>query len=507
MADSDFFNLGAFTSFHLSQEVALSDLRVPGSPRNWTGAELAETSDNVARGLLACGFKKGDRIAILGENSAEFLIAFSAMLKARIVPVPINYRLPAEMIAYIIRDSGARAAFVDEERTNSVALPRFALYGSHEESLGGLAAHGRCDTSDKPDVGVERDSVAYILYTSGSTGKPKGVLLTHGGQSWALSRHMKAIPPGALRPLVVAPYYHMNGLYFSMVCVASANPFVLLPRFNARDYIAALRNFRCPNLSGIPSMFAMALRERDLLDGFDFSFVTSITMGSAPLSDKLLTEMKSLFPKAAITNAFGLTEAGPYIFGPHPKGLPTPPLSIGYPASGVEIRLANSTDGDSGVLLIKSPGLMGGYLNLPKETSARFQDGWYATGDIVRRDKDGFFFYVGRADDMFNCGGENVYPGEVEKLLETHPDVAQAAVVAVDDSIKGQVPFAFVVRKSGSAITVEELKAYALRQGPAHSHPRFIAFLDEMPVASSHKYDRKALSARAQEAARASDRA
>jgi acyl-CoA synthetase (AMP-forming)/AMP-acid ligase II len=298
----------------------------------------------------------------------------------------------------------------------------------------------------------------------------------------------------------------MNGLYFSMVCVASGNPFVLLPRFNARDYIAALRTHRCPNLSGIPSMFAMILRERDLLIGSDFSFVRSITMGSAPLSERLLTEVKSLFPNAVITNAFGATEAGPYIFGLHPKGIPTPPLSIGYPASGVDIKLMDATDENSGVLYIRSPGLMGGYLNLPNESALRLQDGWYATGDIVRRDQDGFFFYVGRADDMFNCGGENVYPGEVEKLLESHPDVAQAAVVAVDDAVKGQVPFAFVVRKSGTDVTSDALKIYALKLGPAHSHPRFVVFLDEMPVAPSHKYDRKALSARAQELARVSGR-
>ena len=150
---------------------------------------------------------------------------------------------------------------------------------------------------------------------------------------------------------------------------------------------------------------------------------------------------------------------------------------------------------------------MTGYLNLPEVTAARLVDGWYDSGDVMRRDADGFYYFVGRADDMFVCGGENVYPGEVERLLERCPGVAQAAVVPVPDEIKGAIPVAFVVRSPGSTADTESVKAFALREGPAFAHPRFIIFRDVIPVASTHKVDRAALVADAAQLSRAAGRA
>ena len=140
---------------------------------------------------------------------------------------------------------------------------------------------------------------------------------------------------------------------------------------------------------------------------------------------------------------------------------------------------------------------MPGYLNLPEETGRRIRDGWYSTGDVMRRDENGFFFFVGRNDDMFVCGGENIYPGEVEKLLETHPSVAQAVVVPVPDEIKGQLPVAFVVIKPGAELTEEEVKQHALLHAAAYQHPRQVTFLDEMPLAGTNKVDRGQLIERA----------
>ena len=136
---------------------------------------------------------------------------------------------------------------------------------------------------------------------------------------------------------------------------------------------------------------------------------------------------------------------------------------------------------------------MPGYLNLDRVTAERVRDGWYTTGDLMRRDVDGFFYFIGRADDMFVCGGENVYPGEVEGMLERHPGVAQAAVVPVPDEIKGQIPVAFVVATPGQAISEAELRRYALDHGPAYAHPRAVVVVPEIPVAGTHKVDRHRL--------------
>ena len=280
----------------------------------------------------------------------------------------------------------------------------------------------------------------------------------------------------------------------------------MLPRFDARRYLEIVAHHRCTLLSGIPSMFALMIRERDLTQTLDLSSVHHVTIGSAPLTDALLTQVKALFPNADVENGYGTTEAGPAVFGPHPDGLPRPPLSLGYPLADIGCELVDGESADQGVLALRTKALMDGYLNLPAATASRMRDGWYLTGDIMRRDAEGFYYFVGRADDMFVCGGENVYPGEVEKLLERHPDIAQAVVVAAPDDIKGQIPVAFVVPRSNRNPTIAEIKRYTLAEGPAYAHPRFVEFISSLPVSGTHKIDRTALTAVAERIVKAAGR-
>jgi acyl-CoA synthetase (AMP-forming)/AMP-acid ligase II len=227
----------------------------------------------------------------------------------------------------------------------------------------------------------------------------------------------------------------------------------------------------------------------------DLSSVEFLRMGSAPVSQSLMDAIHRTLPKAAVTNAYGTTEAGPVVFGTHPKGLPQPEMSVGYPYPEVQLRLIgeNGKPSDHGVLEMKSPAIMNGYHNRPDIVPPITGDGFYNTGDVFRRDENGFYFFVGRTDDMFVSGGENIFPGEVEKMLETHPDVVQACVVPVEDDIKGTKPVAFVVKREGSHINEESLKAYALKNAPAYQHPRSIWFVDSLPLASTNKLDRNAL--------------
>ncbi|MGC2122140.1 MAG: class I adenylate-forming enzyme family protein, partial [Xanthobacteraceae bacterium] len=206
-------------------------------------------------------------------------------------------------------------------------------------------------------------------------------------------------------------------------------------------------------------------------------------------------------PRAAVTNAYGTTEAGPVVFGPHPQGLPQPELSVGYPHPKVALRLVDGEDRDAaqGVLEMKCPALMNGYHNRPDGEQPLTADGFYVTGDVFRRDASGFHYFVGRTDDMFVSGGENIYPADVERMLERHAGVAQAAVVPIADDIKGQKPVAFVIRKPGHALDAEALKQFALANAPAYAHPRFVWFVDELPLASTNKLDRAALQRMARE--------
>jgi acyl-CoA synthetase (AMP-forming)/AMP-acid ligase II len=175
-----------------------------------------------------------------------------------------------------------------------------------------------------------------------------------------------------------------------------------------------------------------------------------------------------------------------------------PTGSVGYPHPDVQVRLVGPHAPDSGVLQMKSPAIMLGYHNRPDVKSPITEDGYYDTSDVFRRDDNGFYYFVGRTDDMFVSGGENIFPSEVEDVLETHPDVAQASVVPVDDDIKGTKPVAFVVRKPGSSVDEETLKQYVLANAPAYQHPRRVWFLDQMLLATTNKIDRAGLRQRAE---------
>jgi acyl-coenzyme A synthetase/AMP-(fatty) acid ligase len=183
-----------------------------------------------------------------------------------------------------------------------------------------------------------------------------------------------------------------------------------------------------------------------------------------------------------------------------------PPLSIGYPLAEIGCQLVDGASPDEGVLALRTPALMHGYLNQPQATASRMRDGWYLTGDVMRRDSDGFYFFLGRSDDMFVCGGENIYPGEIEKMLERHAAVAQAIVVAAPDDIKGQIPVAFIVARGAEPPSAEQIKHYALAQGPAFAHPRYVKFLDSLPVSGTQKIDRASLTAEAARIVRAAGR-
>jgi len=334
-----------------------------------------------------------------------------------------------------------------------------------------------------------------ILYTSGSTGTPKGVVCSHRSQvasvaAWAGLETSRSMA----RTLVAAPLYHKNGLGETKIALSIGAEVVLQPRFDARAYLEAAASYQCTTLSGVPTMFARMLAQRDLLSRLDLSAVTGIEVGSAPFTDALFTRVREVFPEARIFNSYGTTEV-PAIFGDHPDGLPAPRTTVGYPLSTVEVRLVGpgGDDANPGELWVRSEGVMDGYLGRPEETAQKLADGACRTGDVMFRDDDGWFHFVGRVDDMFVCGGENVYPGAVVQLLEAHPAVRQAAVVAAPDEERGAVPVAFVVREPGADLTPDDVRAWALAHGPAYQRPRAVWFLEELPVSGTEKIDVRAL--------------
>ncbi len=481
-----FTNLGDLIRRDLDPDkAAIVDLGGETPPREFTYRRMDEMARGVARALLARGLTRGDRIAILSANRAEYLAAVFGIMRAGLVSVPVNFKFPRETTDFIIKDSGAKFVFCDGPRRSDCPQDLPAVtFGDDFEKFVDIGPF-------ESNFPMPREP-AMFLYTSGSTGVPKGVVLSHQSHIWVVQARLAGDDISRHRFLVAAPLYHMNALAVAQLVTAGHATMVLLPQFTAAAYIDAIEKYRCTWLTAVPPMMAMMLRD-ERMAGADLSSVELVRMGSAPVSESLMAALKRALPKAAITNAYGTTEGGPVVFGPHPQGLPTPTLSVGYPHPEVQSRLVGGATSDQRELEMKSPAVMTGYHNRPDLPSPIRPDGFYMTGDVFRRDENGFYFFVGRTDDMFVSGGENIYPGDVERMLERHPDIAQAAVVPIEDDIKGQKPVAFVVTREGRRLTENAVKQYALAHAPAYQHPRFVWFVDKLPLSSTNKLDRAAL--------------
>ena len=460
-----------------------------GGVRRYTHAQIIAACDAAARFLLAQGIPPGSRVAVVAANRAEVLFALYGAMRAGLVAVPVNWKLPAATVAAVIADCGAALVLHDAERRPLCpdTVPCIDL------DTEWLRPGPFTPTSPAP-----RDP-ALFLYTSGSTGRPKGVVLSHHSHLWVLDVRIRA-SPGSGRALVAAPLYHMNALSTVQAAWATGGCAILMPGFEAAAYIAAAAEHRASALTAVPTMIAMMLREQAALAAADLSCVRVVRVGSAPVSEALAADVARVFPHATLTNGYGTTEAGPVVFAPDPAG---PPTSVGRAHPDVSLRLM--LDGEEvegageGVLEMRCPALMNGYHKLPDATAkAMTPDGYYRTGDVFVRDVHGFFEFVGRADDMFNSAGENIYPSEVEAVLSRHPAVQQVIVVPIADALKGHKPVAFVVPRPGTAPSELELKQFVLANAPAYHHPRRVWFLDTLPLAGTNKIDRRALIAQAE---------
>ena len=272
--------------------------------------------------------------------------------------------------------------------------------------------------------------------------------------------------------VISAPLYHKNALLAVKSALSAGGRIVLFSRFDAGEYIRAIERYRLTMLTGVPTMYALILQEEELLDKPICRRCGTVPWAPRQLPTICLILLRR-FPDAKLNLNYGITEGGPILFAwTHPEGLPRPRTSVGFPIDGVDIRLVDGPDENQGVLR-QSPGVMKGYHNLPDATEKVLTaDGWMDTGDILRRDEIGWYFFVDRADDMFVCAGENIYPGDVEAMLERHDEIMQAVVVPAPNTLKAHVPFAWIVKREGSSLDEQAVKDFALKNGPVYAHPR-----------------------------------
>jgi long-chain acyl-CoA synthetase len=488
-------NLGSIgDGFRNENRPVIIDLWDSENPREVDYPTFHASCDAIARGFASRGFVKGDRIGIFCSNRLEFLEVFYGAMRAGVIPVPIGILLPSDTIEWIVGDAQLKLIFCDTELLDKVPA-----------NIAHIAVESKAYEAFKDPGPFEAlvpsgDDVAFQPYTSGSTGRPKGVVLSHRAHVWVaetISRDRGFCRTD--RMIVAAPLYHKHAMNAIKSVLVGGSTVVLMKKFEPRAYLDAVSRYRVSVLSGVPTIFAMILQQRDLIEGADFSFVRLATLGGAPASDELIDAVAKILPNADIICIFGITETSAALFGSHPLNQPRPRHSVGYPIAGNDFRLVGGPDENFGVLHVRGPGMMNGYHNNPEEMERRLKDGWFNTGDVLRKDANGWYYFIGRSDDMFVCSGNNIYPGEVELMLERHPDIDQAVIVPVPDEIRYQIPYAFVVRRKGSALSEQDVKDHALKNAPPYQYPRKVIFVEQLLLNGVGKIDRKALKAQAHE--------
>jgi long-chain acyl-CoA synthetase len=454
--------------------------------------------------LAGLGARPGERIGVLVGNRVEFLEVFFGAMRIGAIPVILNTRLAADALGAIFADAGCRIAVIDPGCNRHAVAIAARLPLAHRVALdrapagflaydAALAAAGAAVAP--PPLGD--DAQAFQPYTSGSTGRPKGAIMTHRGMLWYVAhnqRHWPASPQD--RGCVALPLFHKNALRGTVKPMLFAGgSFVLMPGFDPKAYVDALARYRCTFSRGVAAVFTMVLEQRDYLDTLDLTALRSMSIGSAVVPPELLNAVERALPHVRMSESYGLTEGGSPFRAPL-DGRSVPRGSVGVQAPDIEVRLLDAAGREhqsDGELLIRSPYVCLGYHNQPEVTAQKLSDGWLRTGDLFHRDVDGFWFFRSRVDDMFSCGGENVYPKEVENVLFTHPDVADAVVAPVPHAVKGFVPAAMVVARAGAQPSEAGLKAHCLDRGPAYAHPRFIAVVAQLPLNGAGKIDRSAV--------------
>jgi long-chain acyl-CoA synthetase len=495
-------NLGHFFDDALARvpdKVAIIDLF--GGRERWaTYRALDRRMDAVARMLVQLGVGAGERVAMLVGNRTEFVELFFGAMRMGAIPLPLNTRLAATTLREIIAQAGCVLAVVDPS-CHRDAMTIAARAPVRHRLVLGQAADGLLAFEDEmaaPAASIEppslaEDAQAFQPYTSGSTGRPKGAIMTHRGMLWYVAYNQRYWPSSETdRGLVALPLFHKNALRGTVKPMLYAGgSFVLMPRYEPRAYLEALARYRCTYSRGVAAVFTMFLQHRDYLESLDLSALRSMTIGSAVVAPELIDAVERVLPHVRVSESYGLTEGGSPLREPT-DGRAVPRGSPGVAAPEIELKLidAGGREVEEGELVIRSPYVCLGYHNEPELTRLKLRDGWLHTGDVFRRDRDGFFYFRSRVDDMFSCGGENVYPKEVENVLFAHPDVVNAVVAPVPHAVKGFVPAAMVVVRAGASVSPDALRAWCLDRGPSYSHPRFIAVVGSLPLSGAGKIDR-----------------
>jgi fatty-acyl-CoA synthase len=472
---------------------------------------LAADVAALAGALHERGVRRGDRVAVLMENSPEFLRVLFASANLGAIAVPVSFRLAPAEVAYILADSGAVALAVSD-RFADLAGAALDL-GGHgvrrvvTERRAGPLAGIRADTLDAlaaaapprdPDPLTSADDICVIMYTSGTTGRPKGAMLTHGNMLWNAVNLLTVGSgvSGSSVTVAAAPMFHIGALGISVLPILYAGGTVLTVRaFDPRRLLELVQEHRVTTQFLVPAMWAAVSRVDDF-DTFDVSSVGYALCGGAPCPLPVI----DFFQRRgwSFLEGFGMTEAAPNTLLLDDEFVVSHAGSVGRPFMHVDVRIVDPEEhdvavGEVGELVLRGPNVFAGYWGRPGETAEATRGGWFHTGDLGRIDRDGFVTLVDRKKDMIISGGENVYPVEVEQVLYGHPGVADVAVIGLADERWGETVVAVVVPAGDGPPTADELIGHTRERIAHFKCPTRVEFLDELPRTATGKVLKRTL--------------
>ena len=470
----------------------------------FSGLDLMAT--RLANKLRTFNVKKGDPIAIILPNSSQWVVVYFGVMKLGAVAIPLDFRFKGEELFSILTDAQVKVVITtDLYRPYDVFSKVESIEGiimAGEKEADGVVRYEEVisdeSLSSEIMVDVKKEEDALYLYTSGTTGKPKGVVLSFSNLDFfpdTLAGFCNTSESDVLGcPL---PMSHISGPIVCNETALRGSTLCIFDQLRPDKILAAMEQYQVSYFFGVPPIFEALLhvphRER-----FDVSSLRFVSMMGTSIPLDLLKNFKMAFPSPAVIQGYGLTETSPLITLVPLEYEEQKMGSIGLAVPHAEIKLLDEKGeevpvGEVGELVVKGPMVMKGYHNDQESTQERIKDGWFYTSDLCRKDEDGFYYHLGRKDDMINVGGLNVYPAEIEQVLREHPLLKEAGVVGIPDRDRGEIIKAALVVKPGSKITKKEIISYCRQKLANFKVPKIVEFWDEIPKSSTGKIARREL--------------
>ncbi len=500
-------------------------------------AQLLEQVNRCAAGLQRLGVRKNDRVALMMSNCPQFVIAYFGALRAGAIVTATSSMYTRREAAHQWQDAGVTLLLVEQRlyptakatRSEVPGLKTVVVTGAREYYPKNFAALDRFLRSrrrsrqdktqasknprstlpwrellslgrDPLPVPQKPSDIACLQYTGGTTGTSKGAMLTHVNLATNAHQARHWLAQGEEKEVLVAslPLFHIYAMTCVMISsVMAGATVVILPRFELKGALNVIRKYHPTIFHGVPTMY-VAFSNAAKVKDYGFKSLRVCMSGGAPLPVEVQQAFEAL-SGGRLVEGYGLTEASPTTHVNPPDGL-TKVGSIGLPIPGTDARIVDVETGtrelpvgETGELVIRGPQVMKGYWNKPKETAAVLRHGWLYTGDIARRDEDGYFYIVDRKKDLIIAGGFNIYPREVEEVLFEHPQVKEAVAIGMPDPYRGETVKAFIVLKDGATTTAEQIIGWCRERLASYKVPRQVEFRDSLPKSGVGKYLRRQL--------------